>query len=1281
MYTLFRFFLMITFLKTFMFAAATYTSGSNATQLATAIQGEGLTITNPVLRRGNSNQAGTFSNGIAGANLQVNQGIILTTMSVAESFTTNNSTQRTVDNPDTYTDADLRAIDTLARYDTIIFEFDVTLDSNTRLLLVDYQFASEEYHEYVGSRFNDAFGFFISGGDLNQTYNIARVVDSNVQITTENIQNYATVTVNNVNNGSVGQYNDATPEILTNSAYFIDNNQNNTHGTSPVIVEYDGLTKRLQAAIDNLTPGVTYHFKMAIADTGDSQLDTGVFVSKIIGVREPVFCYDYAYHQNKRYFTQNNDGTSQPYIQGTIIPNEDINVSLYIRNEETSDVLAKNITLDIQDINTTQAIYASESVFVINYGEILPNHISDSALTSTSNSDIVGIPINNLGDQQSAYAYYSLTPQNSLSDINISLNAYFNYTVTFDIGGGMTLNKSYRTKFGSNTLPMCSGDNTRYEPSWGSFNVDAKGIYTKANPKFNLPTHQVVRRAGEFLVTAHDANSTPVPYVDELKASTVVGVELIDAGKFHSTKASCDEPSSAISERVWIPFVDENGAKSQVEFTTALQNAIDEKTISITNIKDYFNEARKNTAFRIQVNELNDDNNTVIQYERLADGKYRMLNFPDLVKDYGTCKQPVRKFPYGHNNTSTTIQVAEACGNAGSTGVDFFTLSKCNECILGYNTVYICSRDNFATRPESFNIKLSDLNQTNKIQKVRFADDRTGIVTTGEPNSAPVHIATGYSYGFDINATTHDDNNNSSGYTAFFTTSSTNDRNISFNWNPSIPNPSLCNDTTSKPLTFSMVNGTVSSEANISNVGEYLLGMIDTEWTVVDNNLSRMSHHKSVKINGTTYNVSNYFVGSGNALDCLSSSAVVQNTSTLPSISGSSLTRINGCWISSEHNNTDENLKYRDYNITAHPYHFLMPIIPSHGMSEDTNFTDAWVYMNDLNDTNDLTKIADINESIHFRGDIIAAGHDNTTMTNFVKGCYAKDVNLTLDHNFSRVPPVEYNYRLFDLNNSNEVISIVPPQTESPGLASAIEILDDGNFTKDLIGAARINLNLNFDRNLSLPINPIIVTYKSLDVQCKNDADNNCTMQADLKSNHTTEGNLTMEDTNLTHYYGRVYSTDYREESPIVTTIRYEVYCDQNCNPDDFNITRVQSPTSLRWYQNTLHVNDDGNVTTNGFTSVGTTLINYANAATSGNIVNGLEGNTLSLANGTPAPYTDRIQMRPFSWLLHNLYNPNAITNDFNVEFIRSGNWVGKGTLRQTVDLNLSKQTQSEYER
>lgn len=1256
-----------------MFGAASYVSGATAAQLAAQIQGNGLTITNPVLKRGNANQAGMFSNGIAGANLQIDQGIILTTMSVAESFTTNNSTQTSVDNPDITPDPNLKAIDARAIYDTVIFEFDVTLDANTRLLLVDYQFASEEYPEYVGSQFNDAFGFFISGGDLNQTYNIARVVDNSVKITTQNIQSYPTVTVNNVNSGSVGIYNDATPEILTNSAYYINNNQNNTGGTSPVIVEYDGLTKRLQAAIDNLTPGVTYHFKMAIADTADSLYDSGVFVDKIVGVREPVFCYDYSYSQNNRYFTEVNNGTATPRIQGSISPNQDINVTLYIRNEEDSDVLAKGIKMNIFDINTSQATYKRNSVYTINTGEIIPTHILDTSLTYVSDSNVTGIPLNNLGDKQYAYTYYTITPK-SISDINISLNATIQYNVDFDIGGGMTINKSYSSQLGSTQFPMCSGDVTKYSPQWGAFNVAAKGIYNKNDtyPKFNIPT-QVVKRAGQYTISSLDANSTPVAYTKEINSSTIVGITLIDAGKFHSTQASCDEPSSAISERFWVPFVDTSGSKSQVDFQTALQAAIDAKSVSISNVTDYFSEARQNTAFKIQVN-VKDDNNTIIQYQKLANGKYQMLNFPTLVQTYGTCKQPVRMSP---NNSQTTNQVAVACGNAGTSGIDFFTLGTCQECILGYKTVNICSRDNFATRPESFNIKLRDINQTDKNVTQLFATDRTGVAT---PNNARVDIAAGYNYKFDINATNHIDNNNSNGYTTFFTTATASDRNISFNWSPYTPaNPTTaCNDLTSKPQTFTLVNGTVSSEANLSNVGEYQLEMIDKAWTIVDYDPTRMTHHKSAIINGVTKDVSNYFVGSGNALDCENNSSIVQTSVTLPSISGSSLAGINGCLISTNnHNNNDANLKYRDYNITSHPYRFIVGSLPSYRVTADTNFTNGWLYMNDINNS------ADINHSMHFRGDIVAAGYDGNTTSNFVTQCYARDINLTLDHNYSSATlPVAYQYKLIDRNATDDAISTIPPLTNNaPGDANATITtisISEGNFTKALIGATRIDLNLNFDRNVTTPINPIIVYYKELNASCSNDL--NCTMQADLKNNYSTDGNLTMIDTNLTHYYGRVYSTDYRGPSPINNTaIRYEVYC-KDCNQTAFNINAAaQSPTSLSWYTNILHVNtSDGNVSQFASATTNISKRTTISNATTSTIASGLDtSHTLTNAN---APYTDRILMTPSTWLLYNAFNANAVTNDFNVEFVRSGNWAGQGTLGKTVDVNSSVRTNRRME-
>lgn len=989
----------------------------------------------------------------------------------------------------------------------------------------------------------------------------------------------------------------------------------------------------------------------------------------------PKFCYDYAYSQNSQYFTEANSGISTPRIQGHITTTDDINVTFYVRNEEASDVEARNLTLDITDINTSQAIYKRNTVSVIDPGAILPTSIPDGSL-SVSDAQIRNIPHGNIYGSEYFYTYYALTPQ-GISDINISLNATINYTLILN-AGGTTISLPYSYTAGSTNFPMCSGDITRYEPKWGTFNIATKGIYNNSDtyPKFNIPT-QVVKRPGEYLITAHDANSTPVAYTRELTIPTVIGVELIDAGKFHSTKASCDEPSSAISERFWVPFVDTTGAKSQVDFKTALQNAITQGSISITNIKDYFKEARQNTAFRI-ISNVKDENNTIIQYEKLASGKYRMLNFPELVQTYGTCKQPVRMAPYGSNNNMTTNQVAVACGNAGESGVDYFTLGQCHECILGYRTIYTCARDNFATRPESFNVKLSDVNQTDHNKTQHFADDRTGVAI---PNNNKIDIATGYAYRFDINATNHDDNNASSGYTRYFSTAAS-DHNISFVWQPLTPtNPSAkCNDLSSKPLTFSIVNGTIMGEANLTNVGEYRLNMIDANWTIVDNDPNYMTHHRSASIKNITTDVSRYFVGSGYALDCQEKSSQTQSSSTLPSISGNTLTNINGCTIdTNNHNNNEANLQYRDYNVSAHPYHFLFTLSPSYGVDSNTSFMNAWIYMNDLNDSNNVNKHADINESMHFRGTILAAGYDNTGMTNFVTGCYAQDINISLDYNYSTPSSIPYKFRLFDLNSTGNIISTVPSLATSLGDANTTIMLKEGNFTKDLNGAISIDHYLNFERNVSNPINPMIVIFNDLNATCWNEA--NCTMQANLKSTYSTDGNLTL-DVNLTHYYGRVYSTDYKDPSPIDTTIRYEVYCDDNCVGFNFNIMGAQSPTSLRWYQNVLHDSlADGHVTAFTSVSAGTAKATTINpiATQNNGITDGLENHNAHLTN-VNAPYTDRIRMLPSSWLLFNPFNANALTNDFNVEFINSGNWAGQGQLGQTVDVNTSTRTNRRME-
>ena len=110
-------------------------------------------------------------------------------------------------------------------YDPCFLEFEFRCppesDVYTPVVNFDYVFGSEEYYEYVGSPYNDAFGFFLN------SQNIALVPG-----TTD-----TAVAINNVND-------------MTNSEYFVGNELiNGVPMTNPYPkIEADGFTKELNAA-------------------------------------------------------------------------------------------------------------------------------------------------------------------------------------------------------------------------------------------------------------------------------------------------------------------------------------------------------------------------------------------------------------------------------------------------------------------------------------------------------------------------------------------------------------------------------------------------------------------------------------------------------------------------------------------------------------------------------------------------------------------------------------------------------------------------------------------------------------------------------------------------------------------------------------------------------------------------------------------------------------------------------------------------------------------------
>lgn len=218
-----------------------------ANTLIENILGPDITSYNLIKFQGTTGQnasAGLFTGGAAA-------GIVLESGIVLSSGYINNAI-----GPNTFTgvsgnlglpgDSDLNALIPQNTYDATVLEFEFvpTFDK----IFIQFVFGSDEYNEYVGTQFNDVFGFFLNG------VNIALTPGTSVPIS-----------INTINNGS-------------NSNLY---NDNTVYSPSPAwpkfCNEMDGFTTVLVVNGD-VVPGETNTIKLAIADAGDRILDSWVFI-------------------------------------------------------------------------------------------------------------------------------------------------------------------------------------------------------------------------------------------------------------------------------------------------------------------------------------------------------------------------------------------------------------------------------------------------------------------------------------------------------------------------------------------------------------------------------------------------------------------------------------------------------------------------------------------------------------------------------------------------------------------------------------------------------------------------------------------------------------------------------------------------------------------------------------------------------------------------------------------------------------------------------------------
>ena len=205
---------------------------------------------------------GHFSNGenIIG----IDRGIIISSGDI-KSASSNNTDTETTTVIGTSGDKDLSRITATASvFDASGISFDFVPLSNR--VSFSYVFASEEYCEWVGSAFNDVFGFFVSGPGIegefsDEAKNVALLPDTD-----------EFVSINTINH-------------RTNSDLYIKNElQADTRRCGTMFlpqfsesIEYDGFTVPLIAEFD-VIPCETYTIRLVVGDVSDELYDSAVFL-------------------------------------------------------------------------------------------------------------------------------------------------------------------------------------------------------------------------------------------------------------------------------------------------------------------------------------------------------------------------------------------------------------------------------------------------------------------------------------------------------------------------------------------------------------------------------------------------------------------------------------------------------------------------------------------------------------------------------------------------------------------------------------------------------------------------------------------------------------------------------------------------------------------------------------------------------------------------------------------------------------------------------------------
>ncbi len=215
---------------------------------------------------------GEFTNGSSSIGFE--GGIVLSTGNVQDVMGPNDSNAMSTNTNGGTSDPDLQDIvpgQALFDVASITFEFEPLEDQ----IFWTYVFASEEYCEFTGGAFNDVFGFFIDGpvpvaqggGNYNNLNLAALPGGVIVSVNSINSQDNSQYYISNLDPGQPAGQGSCAGDNLTNAA-------------APNDIQFDGFTVELQTRELFVIPCETYTIKLAIADGGDPNVNSAVFIKE-----------------------------------------------------------------------------------------------------------------------------------------------------------------------------------------------------------------------------------------------------------------------------------------------------------------------------------------------------------------------------------------------------------------------------------------------------------------------------------------------------------------------------------------------------------------------------------------------------------------------------------------------------------------------------------------------------------------------------------------------------------------------------------------------------------------------------------------------------------------------------------------------------------------------------------------------------------------------------------------------------------------------------------------